>query len=616
MKKINVEGFRSLRCIKIDFDPLTVLIGENDAGKSSVLDIIDILLNGKPPDQDDFYTSTQGESSDRIEITAEFQLEENDSSSNQFSIDGILSIRKVLTTNGEIENTFLGEKFLDERLNINFSNLQAADQKSLIKQLQNEVDDNEISNKDKRNEWFLKYCAAQPKIQNWNLIPTRWPVVLPRFERYSAMDYKTPGSMVAKTLKQVFEQTIFEPVNVDGVEKRRLIKELRDVEILAKRQLEIKVAELEEHIKRYNRKIIDFGYQPEFDFLNSLKSGEFTVDTGRGLHSLTKVGDGSKRRMFLAVMDWDREVTLRQTREEANLPSIIRGYDEPDTNLHYEAQRLMYQTISEIVGAESSRVQALLCTHSLAMIDRAPAQSIRRFSLDDDGCTEVEKLLTQNDNEIEEFLLNLAKDLGITNSVIFYEHCFILIEGETEENALPVLYKKIYNRSLVEDGIRIINVRGNGAVKEFLRLLHLNRQRYTLVLVDTDTQNNKSAKLHPDILKEAQFGQEFIDNHVIYIGQVEFEDVFSDEIIVKALTAGWPKVDGEWIVEDIRAVRSGGKFSDAIRKLVHESNVQENTMNWSKPEFGKVLANECPVDQLPGSIIEFFKIVRAVAGIE
>ena len=80
--------------------------------------------------------------------------------------------------------------------------------------------------------------------------------------------------------------------------------------------------------------------------------------------------------MYMGILDWDRDVT-RRGKGRGGLPSIIRGYDEPDTNLHYEAQRLMYQIIADIVGAPRSHVQAILCTHSLTMIDRAPAQSIR-----------------------------------------------------------------------------------------------------------------------------------------------------------------------------------------------------------------------------------------------
>ena len=608
---MTVKGFRSLRDFEIDFSNLTVLIGENDAGKSSVLDFLDIFFGGKTPDQDDYYYPLEGERVKTIEISCEFSLGENDDQAKQFSINGILSVKRIYNLGGvTFETLYLGEKFQNSELNIVFRDVDAHGQKALIQKLNPTLVESDISNAEKRNAWFKAYCEQSPKEQSWIQTPVRWGSFLPRFERYSAMDYKTPSSLVSKTLKQVFEQTIFETVGDDG--QRRLIKELQDVEIKAKRELSTKVNELEDHIKRYNKRIKDFGYEPEFDFLNSLKSGDFLVDTGRGLHPLTKIGDGSKRRMFMAVMDWDREVTLSQAREESNLPSIIRGYDEPDTNLHYGAQRLMYQTIEEIVYSENSRVQAILCTHSLAMIDRAPSQDIRMLLLDDQGCTKVEKLITQNDPDVENFLLGLARELGITNSVIFYERCFVLIEGETEENALPILYKKVYKRSMVEDGIRVINVNGNGAVKEFLKLLSNNRYKYTLVFVDADTKDNPGAKLNPKNLRESQFSDEFLKEHILYIGKTEFEDTFSNEIIVECLQKTWPKKNGNWKDEDIQSIRIEAKFSNALGKLVFDDAIIDGN-RWSKPEFGKKIAEICPKEQIPKTIMAFFDKARQIA---
>ncbi len=614
LTKLTVKGFRSLREFEIDFANLTVLIGENDAGKSSVLDFLDIFFGGRTPDQDDYYCPLDGEHVKTIEIVCVFSIGENDDQAKAFAINDSLFVKRIYTFGASgYEGLYLGEIFKNNDLNVIFHDLDAAGQKALIQKLAPSVADVDISNAEKRNAWFKSHCEQMPKEQSWIQAPARWGGFLPRFERYSAMDYKTPSSLVAKTLKQVFEQAIYETVGENG--QRRLIKELQDVEEKAKKELSAKINELEDHIKRYNKRIRDFGYEPEFDFLNSLKSGDFLVDTGRGFHPLTKIGDGSKRRMFMAVMDWDREVTLSQAREESNLPSIIRGYDEPDTNLHYGAQRLMYQTIEEIVNSENSRVQAILCTHSLAMIDRAPSQNIRMLLLDDNGCTTVQKLITQNDPDVERFLLDLARELGITNSVIFYERCFVLIEGETEENALPILYKKIFKRSMVEDGIRVIDVNGNGAVKEFLKLLSNNRFEYTLIVVDSDTKNNKSAKLHADNLLASRFTQKFIDDRVIYIGTNEFEDAFSNEVIIKCLGQFWPKANRDWQDSDIQTIRNETKFSDALKKLVFD-NSTEDGRRWSKPEFGKEIAEICTVEQIPDSIMKFFEKARQIAGVE
>jgi putative ATP-dependent endonuclease of the OLD family len=55
LEHLHVAGFRSLKDTEIDFDDLTLLIGPNDSGKSSVLDAVDILLTGRPPDPSDYH---------------------------------------------------------------------------------------------------------------------------------------------------------------------------------------------------------------------------------------------------------------------------------------------------------------------------------------------------------------------------------------------------------------------------------------------------------------------------------------------------------------------------------------------------------------------------------
>jgi len=616
--KLKVTGFRSLNDAEIIFSDLIVLIGENDAGKSSILDLLDIFFNNRIPDFDDYHCDLEGNRAEKIEVYLDFELDENDAEVQPYAIENHLQLRKVYRYDEmNFELCRYGETFEDENLNKDFKSLGAEGQKQLIQSLDPNIPPSDISNDSKRTQWIEHHKQQASKKCEWVVEKGTWMKYLPRFERYSAMDYKTPSNLVTKTLKQVFEQAIFETVDANGQETRQLIPQLQEVQKLAQAQLSEKINELEEHIKRYNRRIVDFDYQPQFDFISSLRDGEFTVNTGRGLHPLSKIGDGTKRRMFLAVMDWDREVTLAQANEESNLPAIIRGYDEPDTNLHYEAQRVMYQTISDITQGEKSRVQTIICTHSLAMIDRAPAQIIRKLSLDDEGCTQIEKLDTKDDPAIENFLLELARELGITNSIIFYERCFVLIEGETEETALPILYKKRYNKSIVEDGIRVINVHGNGAASGFLRLLSNNRQKFTLVLLDKDTENNPAAKLKRSALKEAQFTDEFFANHMIYIGQMEFEDLFSNELIVKALQANWPKPEGEeWNPEEIDQLRGSSKFSDEIRKLVYSPHIEVGGEHWGKPEFGKTLAEICSADQITQAITDFFEKARKIAGIE
>ena len=449
--KLSCKGFRSLCDCEVDFLPLTVLIGENDAGKSSVLDILDIVLNGGQPDVDDYYVDSSGRGLSEIEVILEFEVDasEAEAEAAEFCVDGRLKVKKVYSHNPHsVETFYWGVQPVDKRFHPqSFFDLSAQKQKELIQEVEPAIEPEDISNKEKRAEWLKGYLSSCEKETLWIPVSGRWGNFLPRFERYSSMDYREPANIIVKTLRQVYENFIYESADDEGrgnLSSRRLIPALREVEESAKQQIQTTVANLESFIKRYDPRVKRIGYEPVFDFESSLRAGEFTIDVGRGLHRLSKTGDGTKRRMFMAVLDWDREVAIQQVKEQKGyFRTIIRGYDEPDTNLHYEAQRLMFQAISDIT-TYNERMQAILCTHSLTMIDRAPAQAIRLLRLDEKGCSYVSKIIVQNDPEIERFLVNLARELGITNSVIFYERCFILVEGETEANALPILYKKKY----------------------------------------------------------------------------------------------------------------------------------------------------------------------------
>jgi hypothetical protein len=531
-------------------------------------------------------------------------------------MDDVLKVRKRWTRDS-VEMFYRGAQVEDDKLRQDFTKLKKPELESLIGEFDPAALTG-LTRNEERVEWLKQRAASAPHSEDWIPVPpSQLEKFLPRFERYRAIDYSTPESLVMKTLRQVYEQVIFEEeVDDDGHKLRRLDKRLSEVQADAEKSIREKVQELQEFVKRYAPRVQDVSFEPAIDFSGGLRSGEFQISDGRGLHYLSKVGDGTKRRIFTAVLDWDRDVSLSQVSQGYTLRPIIRGYDEPDTNLHYEAQRLMYQAIATVAYAQDSHIQVVLCTHSLTMIDRAPAKDINLLRIEN-GCTAIEKLETDGDNEVEEFLGELAQQLGITNTVMFYERCFVLIEGETEEYALPIIYRNLFGRSLLEDGIRLINLKGNGATGEFLRLLGRNRQRLAIAFLDRDTNDadrGQRAKLTTDAFQQSGFCDNFISERIIYVGQAEFEDAFADNVLVRALQYGYPKDEGEWHQDNIAAIRQENKFSDKIQKLVfhHATNASGK---FGKPEFGKYLGRMCTCQaDVPEEVMRLFNTARHIAG--
>lgn len=612
--EIEISNFRSCKAVKINFESLTILIGENDSGKSSILDVFDIVFNNSSPQPNDFYCNKENIRSDKITIVLIFHLEENDKDLMEFSIGSELKIKKEFFINGEQETHIFIEGPDNEKFNIDFQSSDASFQKEFLIEFLPNLSKSDISNASKRVALYNELLDKQPKKPFWKNVGNTFGRDFVLYERYSSMDYSDPASIVGKTFRQVFEKSIYKE-NSSGNGKKELILQLRTVEKRALIDISKKVAELQDYVKKYCNNVKKIDYQPTFDFSSGIRQGEFYVDRGFGLFPLSRIGDGTKRRLFMAVTDWDREILSNSNKNFSRSRLIFRGYDEPDTNLHYEAQRMMFYSISQIAKTQETGIQAVLCTHSLTMIDRAPAKAIRLFNLDTNGCTCITRLVTDDDPLVENFLKEIAAELGITNSIMFYERCFIIIEGLTEFVALPILYKRIFNRSVIEDGIRLINVESNSSVHSFLKLICLNKSELLIVFIDRDSENRNELRLTPTILKEAGFDETFIIERLKYIGDTEFEDSFSDDVIALALNTNWPRKDGaDWDPKIISNLREKKKFSEEIRHIVWEFS-EPGCNKWTKPEFGKALAEICPLNQVPVGITELYSLAQCIVGL-
>jgi putative ATP-dependent endonuclease of the OLD family len=613
LSTIQLQGFRPFNeQIDIDFERLTMLIGNNDSGKSSILDILDIALDlKKRPDDKDFFTSTIVDDANEIIATLHFDIDPEEEDAQVYASDNKI-IFKTTYTRDNVTREYLAKVPQNEELRCQFQQLAAQEQKEIIETFDPAALET-TSNSDNRTAWFNQFIQTVELVEDWKDIPPDFMKLLPKVQRYSAMDYETPEKLIDRTVRQIFESVLYEKVEDDDDGERELRTALKEIEEEAEQKINDEVADLKAYIQKYAPSVQNISYEPQIDFVRGFQSGVFKVDEGRGEHYLNKSGDGTKRKILMATTDWDREVNLEIQAEGGSLPDIIRAYDEPDTNLDYHAQRHLYKSILEISSGENSNIQAIISTHSPRMIDRAPAKSIRMITAKD-GRMVVDKLQTGDDEEVELFLSEVARDLGITNSLMFYENCFIFVEGDTEENALPLFYRKLYGHSMLEDGINIINVKGKSAFKEFLRLISHNRQELAVFLMDQDCADTDDDKMTEQILRENGFSEKFCQDRIMLVGRQEFEDLFEPGIYTRVYNSKWPKDEGEWIADEFAALDPEKKYSSELRKIMYE-NCGECGDKWSKPELGYAFGAMCTEDEIPQEIKDLFTLARQIAKI-
>ena len=69
-----------------------MLIGENDAGKSSCLDLLDLCLSGSRPDERDFYRDQNDAKADTVEAELVFSVEDTDEEANAYAVSNVLRV--------------------------------------------------------------------------------------------------------------------------------------------------------------------------------------------------------------------------------------------------------------------------------------------------------------------------------------------------------------------------------------------------------------------------------------------------------------------------------------------------------------------------------------------
>jgi hypothetical protein len=248
----------------------------------------------------------------------------------------------------------------------------------------------------------------------------------------------------------------------------------------------------------------------------------------------------------------------------------------------------MFYQIKDLAESESN-IQSVICTHSLTMIDRAPAKSINHVIKDSENFTSKIEFLDneQQDDGIREFLSQISEISGIKNSSIFYEKCFLLVEGPSEQNALPILYKTYFNRSLSEDGVILINLETNGQWSNALKFLRANKQRCTILLLDSDTQDSKR-QVTKEKLRDIGFDETFLEEKCFFIGKKEFEDIYPNHRLVEICNSKYQRSDdNQWSEKDFEVLREKVKFSEELKK---ELNIQCKRII-GKPEIASSIAN-------------------------
>lgn len=611
LQKLSIKNYKSLKDIDcINFDDLTTIIGENDSGKTSIIEFIEIMLTNKIPNELEYGKYPGDEENNEIEGIVEFILAEEEINilGEYLSNDKKLIIKKIFRKDSVHETSVKTTLYKDERFNT-YKTMKANELSGLLEAYKLEPKSNNTL-RIQAIETYLQTNDIEVK-EDWKIINfNELKDYLPTIVKYGVDDYINPDNLIFKTLRLKFSDILYKKDN-NG---KKILKDSNLQKIID--DIENRINEISKDLlpiaRKINPSIKKINLDADIDLSNGLKSTPITITEESGVEQyLNNFGQGTKKRMCMSIMEW--EDNLIDDNE-----NIIKIYDEPDNNLHIEAQRKLFKTIKNNCEKKG---QAIICTHSPFIMDVSPIKSIRLVQRNLKGITSIDYMKYNDDEEVKVFIDTMCKELGISNSHIFLEKCFFIVEGESEMNFFPRVYKYLFNSTLLEDGISLINLKGNGSALNFLKLLIDNKEENVVLVVDNDSININEktviSKLR-DILNTEQ-AIRFYKNNIIYVGDKEFEDCFSDDYIADVLNKSiYRKSNDElWEQKEVNENRASGKFSDSIIKMVNiymKSNGRKDII--TKPILGKLLAEYIDIKHIPKDIMEVINKIRQVSGVQ
>ena len=410
LKEVTIKNFRSLKNVHISFDDTTILIGENNTGKSTILDAIRIGLNkaiGRTSFDDyDFYMDDKIKSprdSEGIKITLMFE----ERASGEWE--------------GYISDTFVEAiQYID------------AEKASII--IESNAMYNEVTGDIETKISFLNidYDPIAGKVQNLvNRFLSLTPVFYLQALRELRDTFSTKSPLWGKFMKKVSV-----PQNeLDNIQNQ--IEQLNENIISNDNNLTSLVNELQKI-----QKVMDFQGK-DLVSINAvplktwdlLSKAQVVLNNGTSANDFPLDRHGQGTQSVTAILLFKAYINILLKEISSDSAEAILTLEEPEAHLHPQAIRALQKSIEEM------RCQKIITTHSPYSIQNADVRNIR-YLRKNEGQTNVSRIKDHVSFEVEDISEGLKKIAQKFNKVVSID----------ETNKRVVIHEPINNK--IEKGLR------------------------------------------------------------------------------------------------------------------------------------------------------------------
>ena len=418
---VRIENFRGIKQLELELDEISVLIGENNSGKTAVLDALRLCLRGVGPrrgivfDALDFHlpnANTEPSSAEPIRI--EITFSERGAGEWDDRLVGRLTRNRILQVGEDDRNHVIlrvtcqydsvSREFAQEWsfLNLNRDPLTRVEPQALA-ELQQEVP-------------YFYLTALRDAAHHFDASGPFWRPFL--------KDTQLPAEKkteIEQKLREVNELVVGSHASFGQV--RTALRQVQDVVALTSGEVV--------SIEAVPGRMFDMLAKAQIH-LGTMTGAKIPVGRhGEGTQSLAVL------MLFSAFLElWpDR--------------NPIVALEEPEAHLHPSAVRALWHLVRNFSG------QKLISTHSGDLLAETDIHHIRRLSRTQDGISAFRipaNLLSAEERRKFNYHIRLAR------GELLFARCWLLVEGETEAWIYPAAARAL-GKDLHREGVRVVEYR-------------------------------------------------------------------------------------------------------------------------------------------------------------
>ena len=504
LEKIHIENFRALKDVTLPLSTFGCLIGENNAGKSSVLHALHLVLTGNTPGNVDIHDHHDPLLPIRIELTISEISDENlariSDSGHRASFEADISDRAITLVRvvppGESRSALkilkLGpveDRFTEERLKPAMAGKSNPERRQAVVELMPELEailSSKPTLKEIREarDQIVAGLRPEEKMPRDEPLGTGIDAAIRSFlpeplyieaVKDVTAELKTSGSATFGKLLKILLDEVTDQFG--GIEaqfsdiQRKLSRVFDESGNHTDDRLE-QVKKIERTIEGFVRESfpdIDLRMTVPVPEIKTIVAGaELTADDGHE-GSIASKGDGLKRAVTFAILrayNVLRHEGLGTTqRKQTAGPSYLLLFEEPELYLYPWAQRQLFQALEAFAKDHS----VLVTTHSPAFFSPKSTKTFTKLrKISKAGCTPYTEItpvdLGTSESDRDAFQIIRHEH----NEIAFFARAVVLVEGDSDAVVLTHLARLLdpaWNH--IDRNIAFAQIGGKGNIEKY-----------------------------------------------------------------------------------------------------------------------------------------------------